>query len=176
MKAPSPSGEGAFCLGKLGTFVRKQAEAKKIRLPTGLQQRCFVPVPEENPLVMRTCAAHTSITAGPLNDVVDSFDGMIARFDLRDLSIGVQESNSPTDLIIVAYPSPATDQLIVRAPSWAIQSCELLIIDATGRVVLRNPYQQGTPIPVDRLASGAYSLTLRQLHTGVLASGRFIRL
>ena len=85
-------------------------------------------------------------------------------------------SDAFSDLALVAYPSPASDQLLMRVPSWATSGCELLITDATGRVVRSELYSLGQPISVAQLASGAYSLTLRQPRTGLVASGRFIRL
>ena len=114
-------------------------------------------------------------TWAPLIDGADDFDGMIARFDLRDVHIGIPEEALLNGALLL-HPSPTNGQLNMAAPDWARTGAVIHALDATGRIVLSSPYVPGKPITVESLASGSYSLVLRDTRTGKSVQGRFIKL
>ncbi len=119
--------------------------------------------------------SYCETTFAPLLDGADDFDGMIARFDLRDVHIGITESALPSH-ILRAYPSPASDHIMIDGPAWVNSGCELDVVDAIGRVVLHVQNHRGNPVSVKELADGSYSLILRAPLHGYSATARFIKL
>lgn len=120
--------------------------------------------------------SYCELTAGPLNDAVDAFDGMIARFDLREIGIGMRERQFGAGGSLLTYPSPVQDHLNLKAPDWADGNCIVLVVDATGRNVLTFPYSKNSVIDVADLAGGTYTVMLRNLSSGQWVSANFVRL
>jgi len=119
--------------------------------------------------------SYCEATAGPLADNVDEFDGMIARFDLRNIQLGIaQEANADGNALLV-YPSPTADLLYVSGPAAFDSKCEVWILDPTGRSVSRTRYMRDGPVDVSFLASGTYQVILRDLRTSCSINSRFIR-
>lgn len=117
--------------------------------------------------------SYCELTAEPLADGVDSFDGMIARFDLQDINIGLTEQAFAAGSLIV-FPNPADDRLTLFAPPGLSANTPVQILDATGRLVADLRYERGNPIEVAQLAQGVYSIVLRNRQTGKTLTGRFI--
>lgn len=119
--------------------------------------------------------SYCETTFAPLLDGADDFDGMIARFDLRDVNIGIQEAGLLNGSMLV-HPSPTNGQLYLRAPAWAPPGTLLHVYDATGRMVMTWPLIPDKALSVEHFASGTYTLVLRNRQTGQVAQGRFIKL
>ena len=119
--------------------------------------------------------SYCETTYAPLLDGADDFDGMIARFDLQNVTIGLREPDAIADQLVVS-PSPASNQILIRAPTWSQAGCDAVILDATGRVVLKWRHQQNVPVDVTGLANGSYSVVLRARASLKSTTGRFIKL
>lgn len=103
----------------------------------------------------------------------DGSDGMIARFDMRQVGVGVQESASPSSLRI--HPSPTSTTIAISLPDNGA-AYNLRILDAIGREVHNGTYARQEQVDVSFLAGGTYSVLLADpvaLHT---YQGRFIKL
>jgi len=114
-------------------------------------------------------------TFAPLADGADDFDGMIARFDLQNVSIGIPES-SPLDAQLMVRPSPAGNHISIAGPAWSQAGGAAVIVDATGRLVLKWRHQPNVPVDVTGLAAGSYTVELRDRSSLLSATGRFIKL
>ena len=74
----------------------------------------------------------------------------------------------------LAAPSPTSDHLYVSGPLAFDSTCELWILDATGRMVSRTRYLRNGPVSVSDLASGTYQIVLKDLLTGAMVYRRFM--
>lgn len=120
--------------------------------------------------------SYCELTAGPLSFAVDEYDGMIVRFDLRDLQVGVNEGGHADENALQVYPSPTADLLYVSGPAAFDSKCEVWILDPTGRLVSRTRYMRSGPVDVSNLASGNYQVIVKDRSTRRAVMGRFIRL
>ncbi len=113
----------------------------------------------------------------PLFAAGDTFDGMIARFDMSTIVVGIPtegEIKGITPLIL--HPNPAGDVLYITITDNAYNAGSVVVLDATGRTVLRTVHVRGMPISVRELATGAYTLVLFDDRGAGQIQGRFIRL
>ncbi len=118
--------------------------------------------------------SYCELTEGPLSDGVDAFDGMIARFDMRDILIGLQEfARSGSDLLV--FPSPAKEYITIQAPGSISAGSTLQIFDPIGKLVLQTQYTPAAPIGIGHLAEGVYAIRITDKRSGVVHSGRFVR-
>ncbi len=117
--------------------------------------------------------SYCELSGGPLEGAVDSYDGMIARFDLEEINIGMAEQSSSNELLI--FPNPSADVLRISTPAALAANATVSIIDALGREVLSVPFMRNTPIAVSHLATGAYTLRLTDRANGEQYTASFIR-
>jgi len=120
--------------------------------------------------------SYCELTELPLYAFGESWDGMIARFDLQGIHVGVPEHPAHTGNALLIYPSPSDDMIYLDVKLDALNGSRVMVFDATGRIALEHPYFHGQAISVRALSPGAYTLTLYHPGTGRSATGRFIRL
>lgn len=110
-----------------------------------------------------------------LNPFLSPMDGMIARFDLREIGVGIGESNDGNIQVLEAFPVPSIDILWLRIPSELKGTVWIQIIDATGRLVRSQMYDRNAGVAVENLASGSYSVRTRFAETDLTLSARFVK-
>lgn len=110
-----------------------------------------------------------------INDVTDRYDGLIARFDMRHITIGIPESPSATNGTLLLYPDPAEDVLTISLGREPGPGSRLTIIDVVGREVATGIFTPAEAIQVHTLANGWYTVVLRDSVTNTVSIGRFIK-
>jgi hypothetical protein len=111
----------------------------------------------------------------PFDGWIDGVDGLIVRFDMRDLEVGLTETADAMSGILSAHPSPTSGILTVTLHGANEHPITLRVIDATGRTILLNPNWRTGSIDVSALASGAYSILATNGTTGATYHARFVK-
>ncbi len=101
------------------------------------------------------------------------FDGMIARFSMQNVHVGLAEGNAASTGWLLAFPSPALDEIAFMGPESSVGL--LTILDATGRQAVRVRYQRLRPVDLTGLAPGTYTARLTDTLTGEHRIARFIK-
>ena len=112
----------------------------------------------------------------PLFGAGDTFDGMIARFNMQDIAVSVPTAGAtapPGQLLV--HPNPADDLLHITSSLPGYHKGVVLVLDATGRLVMNEAHVAGTPLSVRALAPGAYTVLLHSDQLQQTQQGRFIR-
>lgn len=128
-------------------------------------RQCPFPFPNQS---------YCELDAGPLGSFTDQYDGMIARFDMRTIDVGVVETRPPSSDLVV-FPSPALDYIRLRGPDWINAGCLASIADASGRIVLASPLGPSQDLDISGLAAGSYTLQLRHPVLQQHGTTRFIK-
>jgi hypothetical protein len=114
------------------------------------------------------------LDAAALGSFADQYDGMIVRFDMRTIGVGVAEALPPSSNLVV-FPSPAADHIRLSGPEWMNAACSVRITDVSGRIVLEQLIGSDSAIPVRGLAAGSYLIQVTQAATSYAVSNRFIK-
>jgi hypothetical protein len=120
--------------------------------------------------------SYCELTAAGLVFNADQFDGMIARFNMRDIGIGIPEARIDGVGGLIVRPSATDGHIMLTAPNWVTSQCVVVIHDEQGREVLRQRFVPNKPIDVSGLARASYVVRLADPHSGNNVVGRFIRL
>jgi len=112
----------------------------------------------------------------PLFDAwIDGVDGMIARFDMREIVVGLPNISPTPATSFTVHPSPTTGMLSLSISLPSYIPLDITILDATGRSVLVYQNWYSGALDVSRLASGAYSVVASTGGRGHVYHARFIR-
>ncbi len=106
-----------------------------------------------------------------------SFIRMLARYVSEGcMTVGVSEKTEPQNMLVV-YPNPAEDMLMLRYEGQPRSNTEVLITDASGRILYQEKNAFGADgrksIAVGQLETGLYFVTLR--NSGLTISKPWIK-
>jgi hypothetical protein len=117
--------------------------------------------------------SYCELNAGPMDGITEQYDGMIARFDMRTIGVGVAEPTPPS--VLVVYPSPSAEHIRVSGPDWLNAGCSVRITDVSGRVASEHMLGRDVTIPVYHLAAGSYTLQVAHTALSRTVVTRFIK-
>lgn len=130
--------------------------------------------------VMRECPSpppgpYCELADPDFDAFIDGVDGLIARFDMREIQVGIHQRTTSNTTQFTVHPSPTADLLNLNLPDHRNKPLHLAVIDATGRTVLEQQNWSSSTLDVSRLASGAYSVVASEVSTGRVHHARFVK-
>jgi len=104
-----------------------------------------------------------SLTVRDIKGCQKRFSFIVSFVNKSTEAFGIKEA-------LLLYPNPASTETNIALQS-VFQAEQLEIYDALGNLIQAERFQQGSPIHVQRLASGVYLVLLRNTQGQVLAQG-----
>ena len=86
---------------------------------------------------------------------------------------GVEEEGTVGHGLIV-YPNPASELFRVKVEGEVARRSTVVCQDATGRLVLQEPYVEGGTIPTSGLSPGVYVVRVNEPSGTSVAQGRLV--
>lgn len=101
--------------------------------------------------------------------------GFITRMDIRNVSIGVPETASPSAHEVIIVPNPANDRVGFIVDGVVGTLAPFTITNALGQVVLAGRADHNGTVDIRGLASGCYAVTLLDKTGGRTRTAQFVR-
>lgn len=101
--------------------------------------------------------------------------GFITRMDIRNVSIGVPETDSPSAHEVIIVPNPANDRVGFIVDGVVGTLAPFTITNALGQVVLAGRADHNGTVDIRGLASGCYAVTLLDKTGGRTRTAQFVR-